>query len=99
MTTKAITPDTPLAMLTVGQFLTLKELNEPPASKQEIGMSRKYVYGIQGLADIFGCSIPTAHRIKKSGKISGAITQIGRKIIVDSDLAMELAGRKSGGRG
>ncbi|MEO5023314.1 DUF3853 family protein, partial [Bacteroides ovatus] len=26
-------------------------------------------------------------------------TQIGRKIIVDADMALELAGRKSGGRG
>ena len=28
-----------------------------------------------------------------------AITQVGRKIIVDADLALELAGRKTGGRG
>ena len=27
-----------------------------------------------------------------------AITQIGRKIIVDAELALELAGRKTGGR-
>ena len=32
------------------------------------------------------------------GKINRAITQIGRKIIVDADLALELAGRKTGGR-
>lgn len=44
------------------------------------------------------CSMPTANRIKKSGKISKAITQIGRKIIVDAELALELAGHKSGGR-
>ena len=47
---------------------------------------------------LFGCSIPTANRIKKSGRIDRAITQIGRKIIVDADMALELAGRKSGGR-
>ena len=28
-----------------------------------------------------------------------AITQVGRKIIVDADLTRELAGRKTGGRG
>lgn len=28
---------------------------------------------------MFGCSLPTANRIKKSGKIDKAITQIGRK--------------------
>ena len=51
-----------------------------------------------GIARLFGCSMPTANRIKKSGKIDRAITQIGRKIIVDADMALELAGHKSGGR-
>lgn len=60
--------------------------------------SRKYVYGISGIARLFGCSLPTANRIKKSGKIDKAITQIGRKIIVDAELALELAGKKTGGR-
>ena len=59
---------------------------------------RKYVYGILGIAKLFGCSLPTANRIKKSGKIDKAITQIGRKIIVDVELALELAGMKTGGR-
>ena len=59
---------------------------------------RKYVYGILGIAKLFGCSLPTANRIKKSGKIDIAITQIGRKIIVDAELALELAGKKTGGR-
>ena len=59
---------------------------------------RKYVYGIPGIARLFGCSLPTANRIKKSGKIDKAITQIGRKIIVDAELALELAGKKKGGR-
>ena len=47
---------------------------------------------------LFGCSLPTANRIKQSGKIDRAITQVGRKIIVDADLALELADRKTGGR-
>lgn len=59
--------------------------------------NRKYVYGIPGIARLFGCSLPTANRIKKSGKIDMAITQIGRKIIVDAELALELAGKKTGG--
>ena len=60
--------------------------------------NRKYVYGIPSIARLFGCSLPTANRIKKSGKIDKAITQIGRKIIVDAELALELAGKKTGGR-
>ena len=59
---------------------------------------RQYVYGLAGIARLFGCSLPTANRIKQSGKINRAITQIGHKIIVDADLALELAGRKTGGR-
>lgn len=59
---------------------------------------RKYVYGILGIAKLFWCSLPTANRIKKSGKIDKAITQIERKIIVDVELALELAGKKTGGR-
>lgn len=66
---------------------------QPAADKD-----KKYVYGIGGIARLFGCSMPTANRIKKSGKIDRAITQIGRKIIVDAEMALELAGHKSGGR-
>ena len=65
------------------------------SSKEE----KRYVYGLAGIARLFGCSLPTANRIKQSGKINRAITQVGRKIIVDADLALELAGRKIGGRG
>ena len=59
---------------------------------------KHFVYGLAGLARLFGCSLPTANRIKHSGKIDRAITQIGRKIIIDAELALELAGRKVGGR-
>ena len=51
----------------------------------------RIVYGIAGIAQIFGCSIPTASRIKKSGIINDAVTQVGRKIVVNADKALELA--------
>ena len=57
----------------------------PPKEKEH------YVYGIAGIAQIFGCSIPTASRIKASGIINDAVTQVGRKIIVNADLALALA--------
>ena len=72
--------------------------SEVKTAQSAPGKEKKYVYGIGGIARLFGCSIPTANRIKKSGRINRAITQIGRKIIVDADMALELAGRKSGGR-
>lgn len=59
---------------------------------------RKLAYGIKGIAETFKCSIPTANRIKKSGVIDKAISQVGRKIVLDVDLALELAGNnKEGG--
>ena len=73
---------------------TIRELTKASSSKEE----KRYVYGLAGIARLFGCSLPTANRIKQSGKINRAITQVGRKIIVDADLALELAGRKTGGR-
>ena len=49
----------------------------------EVVPDKHYEYGIEGLAKVFKCSIPTANRIKKSGVIDAAITQVGRKIVVD----------------
>ncbi|MDP3912457.1 MAG: DUF3853 family protein [Bacteroidota bacterium] len=86
--------------MTGEEFLFLQQ-NSEQKQVQSITLSetpKKYVYGIGGIARLFGCSIPTANRIKQSGKIDKAITQIGRKIIVEAELALELAGRKSGGR-
>ena len=93
----------PLWQMTSGEFMEfLKEgLNRTVATEPVSHLAntpKKYVYGIAGIAKLFGCSIPTANRIKKSGKIDQAITQIGRKIIVDVELALELAGKKTGGR-
>lgn len=90
-----------LWQMTGDEFLFLQEHStseEKSATVVVTDTSRKYVYGIGGIARLFGCSIPTANRIKQSGKIDKAITQIGRKIIVDADLALELAGQKTGGR-
>ena len=61
--------------------------------KTEAEKPKHLVYGIKGIADTFGCSIPTANRIKRSGIIDGAITQVGRKIVIDANLALELAAK------
>lgn len=64
-------------------------------SIKETPTEKKYVYGIAGICEIFGCSKPTAIRIKKSGRIDKAITQVGRKIVIDAELALQLAGAKT----
>jgi hypothetical protein len=90
----------PLWQMTGEEFLYLQQ-NSPRTEGQPtavVDTSKRYVYGLLGIAKLFGCSMPTANRIKQSGRIDKAITQIGRKIIVDAELALELAGRKVGGR-
>jgi hypothetical protein len=92
----------PVWQMTGEEFILLNrhalQEREARAAQPAADTEKKYVYGIGGIARLFGCSMPTANRIKKSGKIDRAITQIGRKIIVDADMALELAGHKSGGR-
>ena len=88
----------PVWQMTGEEFLFLSRHASVQAEAQPqptTDTERKYVYGILGIAKLFGCSLPTANRIKKSGKIDKAITQIGRKIIVDAELALELAGKKT----
>ena len=90
----------PLWQMTGDEFIFLqqntgqKEVQSSPL----VDNSKKYVYGLKGLKTLFNCSIATANRIKASGRIDKAISQVGRKVIIDADLALELAGRKNGGR-
>lgn len=91
----------PIWQMTGEEFLFLQEHGNARQTGNNVIQSipeKQYVYGIAGIARLFGCSIPTANRIKASGKIDKALKQIGRKIVVDAELALELAGRKNGGR-
>ncbi|MDH6342936.1 hypothetical protein M2480_002038 [Parabacteroides sp. PFB2-12] len=89
----------PIWQMTGEEFLFLQEHgNFRQNVNAQTAQEKQYVYGVSGIARLFNCSIPTASRIKASGKIDKAIKQIGRKIVVDAELALELAGRKEGGR-
>ena len=93
--------DKPVWQMTGEELLFLAQHSNISTSRESAKASskeEKRLYGLAGIARLFGCSLPTANRIKQSGKINRAITQVGRKIIVDADLALELAGRKTGGR-
>lgn len=85
----AITNNTLLSELTIGQFMELLKTS---------GHNEECVFGLNGIMELFGCSKPTACKIKKSGKIDAAITQVGKTIRINKRLALELAGRKTGGR-
>lgn len=82
-----------LFQMTGNEFLFLqKNINtiNQPLSKDAPEIANKYVYGIQGIAKLFGCSISSANRIKKEGVIKDAIIQDGRKIIVNAEEALTL---------
>lgn len=82
----------PICMMSGEELVLLLQNAEKQPAKvpAEVVPERHYEHGIAGIAKIFGCSIPTANRIKKSGVIDPAITQVGRKIVVDTELALSL---------
>ena len=84
-----IDPETPVWKLTVGEFVELMNSSKPKPEPVR-DHQKKYVYGIDGIAELFGCSRVTANAIKQGGKIDKAITQVGRKIVVDAELALSL---------
>jgi len=80
----------------LGQSVPIQNPQTPPMAKPT--SSPKYVYGLKGLAELLGCCKQTAFNIKRSGKIDPAIRQVGKLLIIDADLALELASNKTGGR-
>lgn len=49
------------------------------------------MYGLKGICDLFGVTKATASRYK-NGILREAVTQHGRKIIIDTKKALELYG-------
>ena len=73
-------------LLREGLELSMLGYDEP----QPMEVKKHLVYGLQGLCDLLGCSMSTAARIKKSGVIDAAISQAGKIIVIDADLALDL---------
>ena len=71
-----------------------EQIKQPHSESQK--EEKHFVYGVMGIAQWFGCSKSTAARIKNSGVINDAITQIGRKIVVDADKALALIKERNG---
>ena len=77
------------------KIISLEKLLQTPVCMMS-GEELAFLFNNLGVLDkeTFGCSIPTANRIKKSGIIDKAISQLGRKIVIDVDLALELAAER-----
>jgi hypothetical protein len=81
---------TPLSFLTVGQFIEiLKAYEETKPEPLQKSNDRRLVYGLKGIRDLFNVSHATAQRYKDT-ILKDAISQQGRKIIVDVEKALEL---------
>lgn len=79
----------PVGALTVQELLDILQpvISNHPEKTENV---KHLVYGLKGLAELLHCSIATANRIKQEGCLDKAISQVGRKIVIDADLALEL---------
>lgn len=83
----------PIWQLTIGEFVEILDGRKQESSEnptQEKVFNEKYVYGLSGLASLLGCSKNHAGKLKSKGIFDKAIIQNGRKIIIDSEKALEL---------
>lgn len=90
-TTSNLNGSTPIWQLTVDQFRELigsckeKETVVSP----DLSVNRRYVKGLRGIISLFGCSKPTAMKLKNS-IIKDAVMQNGKVIITDAEKAIQL---------
>ena len=82
--------------LTLGELLDAIAESQQQQPQEETIKTKKsgeavgFVYGLKGLAKLLGCSKTTANRIKQSGKIDEAVTQVGALIVIDAAKALSL---------
>ena len=91
-----INQDTRIIDLTVAQLAEVidKAVEESLNRRQPQDNAPRHVYGIKGIAQIFGVSERQARYIKSSGVINKAIRQQGRTIVTDANLALQLFGKR-----
>jgi len=87
---------TPLSFLTVGEFLEILNAGKKTETKTvPVSNEKRLVYGLAGIRKLFNVSHATAYRYKQT-IIKDAVSQQGRKIIVDAEKAMELFSKYNG---
>src|ERR1035437_9659110 len=91
--TYIIDKETPIAMLTVGQLIELLNEDRKQVTVSKPESSKRLVYGLHGIRNLFNVSHATAFRYKET-IIKDAVSQNGRKIVVDVDKALELFNAK-----
>jgi len=84
----------PLGSMTIGEFLEmfdehLHTTNLQTAHVQTGATPKHLVYGLRGIQELLGCSHKSA-QYYKDHVIREAVSQNGRKIVVDADQALKL---------
>ncbi len=87
-------PDTQQVTITLDQLAAFLErhprtIGAAVVSAPEASPQHRYVYGLRGIMQLFNVSNMTAQRYKKT-IIKDAVSQHGRKIVVDANKALEL---------
>ena len=88
----------PLCWMTLGEFRKFLDGYTEGLRKDRKTDSptRRYVYGLRGISELFGVSLRTA-QIYKETVIRDAVMQNRRKIVTDVDKALELfRGKRDG---
>ena len=78
-----------LSTLTVGDLREILRGLQPGESQEVVKPTGRLVYGLRGIQDLFHCSHKQA-QFYKDHVIQEAVSQNGRKIVVDADLALKL---------
>lgn len=73
-----------------GQRHTETNSTQQTSAKEQ----RRFVYGLSGLARLFGCSLPTANRIKQSRKINELSRKSDAKLSLTLTLPLNWQGAK-----
>ena len=81
---------TRLIDMTLDELLAVLDARDAEKRRAEAEQASvpSLVYGLAGIRQLYGCSKSTAHRILHSGCIDEAVTQIGRKIVINSAKAL-----------
>lgn len=82
--------DKQIFMMTGAEILELfRVAYEPPTTTVDY-TKKHFVYGLDGLAGLVGCGKTKAQKIKNSGVIDDAYTQVGKKLIFDAEKVLTL---------
>lgn len=74
--------------MTVSQLFDALRAVFPQKDKRPV--TERYEFGLKGICNIYHCSISTAVRIKKSGKINSAISPSGNTFAIDREKAVSI---------